>query len=253
MPFGEYVPLRGLLEALGAPVDQVPTRRRRRHRAAGRTRRAARRRRVDAWRWSSRGRCSSAAGRATGCSDGGGGHPQPDERRQLHRHDPADPAGRVEPAARDRDRPVARAGVADRVLRVRHARRRRDRPHGGQRAGGDPSHGVELRTGRTWYVRLGDRPFIVVLIVAFAVPSCGTAGHARSPAQPHRQRSMSTVTGPSLTSDDLHLGAEAAGGDGRAELAQRGRRRPRRAARRARVGRPRSSSGGDLRTCRRRA
>ena len=25
VPFGEYVPLRGLLEALGAPVDQVPT------------------------------------------------------------------------------------------------------------------------------------------------------------------------------------------------------------------------------------
>ena len=32
VPFGEYVPLRGLLEALGAPVDQVATRRRRRHR-----------------------------------------------------------------------------------------------------------------------------------------------------------------------------------------------------------------------------
>ena len=24
VPFGEYVPLRGLLESLGAPVDQVP-------------------------------------------------------------------------------------------------------------------------------------------------------------------------------------------------------------------------------------
>ena len=31
VPFGEYVPLRGLLEALGAPVDQVPHGRHRRH------------------------------------------------------------------------------------------------------------------------------------------------------------------------------------------------------------------------------
>ena len=33
VPFGEYVPLRGLLEAVGAPVEQIGTRRRCRHRA----------------------------------------------------------------------------------------------------------------------------------------------------------------------------------------------------------------------------
>ena len=52
VPFGEYVPLRGLFEALGAPVDEVP------HDAiAGRARRCSTCRasaptaRVDAWRW----------------------------------------------------------------------------------------------------------------------------------------------------------------------------------------------------------
>ncbi len=73
-------------------------------------------RRHAARRGRSRGRCSSAAGPARASRHGGEVHPQPDQRGQLHRHDRADPAGRVEPAAGDRDRPLGRAGGADRVL-----------------------------------------------------------------------------------------------------------------------------------------
>ena len=58
VPFGEYVPLRGLLEALGAPGRSGAHRRRAGHRAGGD--RDARRHQDR--RSSSRGRCSSAAG-----------------------------------------------------------------------------------------------------------------------------------------------------------------------------------------------
>ena len=41
-------------------------------------------------------------------------------------------------------------------------------------------HDVELRTGDTWYVALGDRPFIALLLVPSPPPGC-----LRSPpAQP---------------------------------------------------------------------
>ena len=50
------------------------------------------------------------------------GAPQPDQRCQLHRHHRADPAGGLEPAAGDRDRPLGRASGADRVLGVRRRR-----------------------------------------------------------------------------------------------------------------------------------
>ena len=110
VPFGEYVPLRGLLEALGAPVDQVPT-----NAIAGTepavldlpdgTRLGV----VISWEVFFGGRAREGVeGRRRGA-------PQPDERGQLHRHDRADPAGRVEPAAGDRDRPLGRPGGADRA------------------------------------------------------------------------------------------------------------------------------------------
>ena len=110
VPFGEYVPLRGLLEALGAPVDQVPT-----NAVAGTepavidlpdgTRLGV----VISWEVFFGGRAREAVeARRRGAA-------QPDERRQLHRHDRADPAGGVEPAAGDRDRALGRAGRADRA------------------------------------------------------------------------------------------------------------------------------------------
>ena len=106
VPFGEYVPLRGLLEAprragrpgaderrspgTGPAVIDLPDG----------TRLAV----VISWEVFFGGRARE------GVKNGGRGHPQPDQRRQLHRHDRADPAGRVEPAAGDRDRTVAGAG-----------------------------------------------------------------------------------------------------------------------------------------------
>ena len=114
----------GLLEAIGAPVDQVPTdavagTEPGGHRAA--RRHAARRGHLVGGvlrRAGPRGR----QGRRRGAA-------QPDQRRQLHRHDRADPAGGLEPAAGDRDGPLGRASRADRVLGVRVADRRRVRPH----------------------------------------------------------------------------------------------------------------------------
>ena len=111
VPFGEYVPLRGLLEALGAPVDQMP------HDAVAGTTPAVldlpdgtRLGVVISWEVFFGGRAREGVREGAGC------HPQPDQRRQLLGNDPAVPAGRVEPAAGDRDRALGRAGGADRVL-----------------------------------------------------------------------------------------------------------------------------------------
>ena len=206
VPFGEYVPMRGFLEALGAPVDQVPT-----NAVAGTGRRSSTCPTAPASPWSSRGRCSSAAAPATASKHGGERPHQPDERLQLHRHHPADPAGGVESAASDRDGTMGGAGRADRVLRVRDA----DGDVIDRTAVSEQAvirTAVELRTGQTWYVRIGDRPFIVALarrarrrlVVA-----------RRSPPDPRHRvlrpdrlgtrvgdvtRSTITVTGPSLTS-----------------------------------------------------
>ena len=61
---------------------------------------------------------------------------------------------------------------------------------------------VELRTGRTWYVNLGDAPFIAALVLVFAglVGRQASTAPSGDVARPSRQRSSSTVTGPSLTS-----------------------------------------------------
>ena len=117
VPFGEYVPLRGLLEALGAPVDQIPT-----DAVAGTgpavldlpdgTRLAV----VISWEvfFGDRAR--------DGVDSGGALLLNPTNGSSYTGHDPADAADRVVAAARRRDRTVGRAGVADRVQRVRRRR-----------------------------------------------------------------------------------------------------------------------------------
>jgi apolipoprotein N-acyltransferase len=82
---------------------------------------------------------------------------------------------------------------------------------------------VELRTGRTWYVRLGDAPFILAtaatlaLAMAMARRRPGPATNPGPPAagpsdlEQHRDR-------PVVDELDAHLGAEAAAGDGRASV-----------------------------------
>ena len=152
--------------------------------------------------------------------------------------------------------------------RVRHARRRRDRPHGGQRAGRDPPR-VELRTGRH-LVRQPRRPRRSSPPSSSCSPVVGRLAPRVGPAPPpvrraggdrrdgidvpaDRQRSRSTVTGPSLTSAtciSVRKRPVATVAPSRAQLGDDARRR---AARRAPAGRRRSSSGGGRRTCRRRA
>ena len=136
VPFGEYVPLRGFLEALGAPVDQVP------HDAVAGTTPAVldlpdgtRAAVVISWEVFFGGRAREGVREGAGLI--------------LNPTNGASYTGTIvqtQQVASSRLRAIetgtlGRAGVADGVLRVRHAGRRRDRPHGRQRAGGDPPHG----------------------------------------------------------------------------------------------------------------
>jgi apolipoprotein N-acyltransferase len=74
---------------------------------------------------------------------------------------------------------------------------------------------VELRTGRTWYVRLGDAPFILAVAALLAVAcwfAWGRDAVRRSRLEQHRD-------GPVVDELDAHVGAEAAGRHDRTELA----------------------------------
>ena len=131
VPFGEYVPLRGLLERFSGGSLTSP---RRGHRAgAGDARhpgRAAERRHLvgDLLRRpgarGGRGRCRPGA--------------QPDQRVVVLGNAGPDPAGRLVADAGDRERPVAAAGGADRVQRRHRARRHGRAAVGGVGAAGAP-------------------------------------------------------------------------------------------------------------------
>ena len=184
VPFGEYVPLRGLLEALGAPVDQVRTRRRGRHRAgrdrAARRHRARRRDLVGGVL-----RRPGPRGREARRVD----HRQPDQRLQLHGHRAADPAGRVEPPACRRDRALGRAGRADRVLGVR--RRRTARSSSAPASASAPSSSARSSCARrTWYVEARRRAVDRRRRWSCSSSRCGSAAaaplRARRPAD-HRR------------------------------------------------------------------
>ena len=104
VPFGEYMPLRGLLEALGAPTNLVP-----RDARAGTgppvlDSPVGRLGVMISWEvfFGDLARDARRARRADPA--------QPDERLQLHGHDPADPAGRLLPTAGARDGQLGRAG-----------------------------------------------------------------------------------------------------------------------------------------------
>ena len=193
MPFGEYMPLRGLLEALGAPTNLVP-----RDANAGTGPAVLDSPDRPARRGRSRGRSSSATSPATPSSTAARVLLNPtngssytgtilqtqqvassrlralETGRWVVQVAPTGFSAFVTPGGHVLDR----TGVSEQAVRIRD---------------------VELREGRTPYVRLGDWPVLAA-----------RRGHARrlaraEPARPlkparRRQTSSSTVTGPSLTS-----------------------------------------------------
>ena len=216
VPFGEYMPLRGLLHALGAPTDLVP-----RDAVAGTgpayldiptgsgdVRAAV----VISWEVFF-GRPCGRRGRARRHV-----HPQPDQRVELHRHDPAIATGRVVAAARDRERAMGRAGLADRIQRVRVAGRRRLRPHRGQRAEGHHPHDraevgphLVLACSAT---RRSSSLMLLVFLVSWIVP--GRAWLAAAPSSHLQQHGDRAV----VDQRHLHLGSEPPGRDRRAGCSQ---------------------------------
>jgi apolipoprotein N-acyltransferase len=72
---------------------------------------------------------------------------------------------------------------------------------------------VERRTGRTWYVNLGDAPFIAALILVFAASWAAARVRRASAFEDDGDRAV-------VDQGDLHLGAEPAGGDSGAEPAE---------------------------------
>ena len=233
VPFGEYMPLRSVLRGARRAHRPGAPRRPARHRA---------------------GRARPALGRTAGGDDLLGGllrrsgpgrclprrhaAAQPDERLQLHRHDPPDAADRVVPAAGAGDRAMGGAGRARRASRP-------SSPPTATCSTGPASASRRCGSGRSRS--------------ATAAPS--TAGWARSPScWPRLPSSCSacswpdgTIAGPPLRPAltqrsvdleeerhrpivdelDLHVGPEATGGDRRSESAA-ARRPPSRPAARPR-------------------
>ena len=266
VPFGEYVPLRGLLEAIGAPVDQVPS-----NAVAGTTPAyidlpdGTRLGVVISWEVFFGGRAREAVGSGgevvlnptNGASYSGTiVQTQQVASSRLRAIETgrwvvqAAPTGFSAFVSPDGD-VLDRTGVSEQAV-IR-------RP-------------VELRTGRTWYVDVGDRPWIVLLLLAFAAswlltiidrrrrrpptilsfesdrigPDRKDRTAVRSAVDDHRHRAV-------VGEGDLHPARKRPVATRGAAAAKLGDHELRRAARRARGGRRRSSSGAGRRTCRRRA
>lgn len=183
VPFGEYVPLRGLLEALGAPVDQVPN-----DAVAGTgpavldlpdgTRAAV----VISWEvfFGGRTREGVREGASVILNPTNGAsytgtivQTQQVASTRLRAIETGrwvvqvSPTGFSEFVTPDGD-VIDRTSVSERAV-IRHA--------------------VELRSGETWYVRLGDRPFIALLVVGYAVTTWRALG------KPARARRRTLPTG----------------------------------------------------------
>jgi apolipoprotein N-acyltransferase len=206
VPFGEYVPLRGLLEAIGAPVDQVPTN------AVAGTEPAV----LDlpdgtrlgvaiSWEIFFGGRARDgvrAGGEALLNPTNGASYTgtivqtQQVASSRLRALETgrwvvqAAPTGFSEFITPDGD-VIDRTAVSEQAV-IRHE--------------------IELRTGRTWYVALGDRPWILA-VTAVLIMSWILA--RRSALDDERHRAV-------VGQRDLHLGAEASGGDDGAEAAELG-------------------------------
>ncbi|MCU0259598.1 MAG: apolipoprotein N-acyltransferase [Ilumatobacteraceae bacterium] len=200
VPFGEYVPLRGLLETLGAPVDQVPTN------AVPGTGPAV----IElpdgtpiavaiSWEIFFAGRVREgvkAGGELIANPTNGASYTgtivqtQQVASSRLRAVETGRDLVQVSPtgfsAFVDHDGTVVeRTAVSEqRVITAE----------------------VELRTGRTWYTSLGDGPLIAVLVVALAAAWWFAAGRQR-----WASRLEQHGDGPVVDELDPHVGAEPAG------------------------------------------
>jgi apolipoprotein N-acyltransferase len=210
VPYGEYVPLRGLLDTLGAPVDQVPT-----NAIAGSgpavldlpdgTRVAV----AISWEVFFGGRVRDGVKHdgafvlnpTNGASYTGTIlQTQQVASSRLRAIETGrwlvqvSPTGFSELVTPDGD-VLDRTAVSERAI-VRGT--------------------VELRTGRTWYVRAGDAPFIAALVLVLVGSWIATLRRRRaSPLEQHGHRTI-------VDEGNLHLGAEPASGDRGAEPAELG-------------------------------
>ena len=212
VPFGEYVPLRGFLDALGAPVDEVPTN------AIPGTQPAV----LDlpdgtrvavaiSWEVFFGGRVRDGVKHdgafvlnpTNGASYTGTIlQTQQVASSRLRAIETGrwlvqvSPTGFSEIVTPDGD-VIDRTAVSERAI-VRGT--------------------VELRTGRTWYVRAGDAPFIAALLAVFAGSWIATLSRRRRRSSPFEEHGDRTI----VDQRDLHLATEPAGGHRRAEPAELG-------------------------------
>ena len=162
VPFGEYVPLRGLLEAIGAPVDQVPT-----NAVAGTTPAvidlpdSTRLGVVISWEvfFGGRARESVVHGAEVliNPTNGASYTGTVVQTQQVA-------SSRLR--AIETGRWVVQAAPTGFSQFVTPDGTVIDRTAVGEQA--VIRHRVELRVGRTWYVNVGDAPFIVALVIALA-------------------------------------------------------------------------------------
>jgi apolipoprotein N-acyltransferase len=210
VPFGEYVPLRGLLEAVGAPIDQVPT-----NAIAGTTPAVvdlpsdARLGVAISWEVFFGGRAREGvvhgAEVITNPTNGASYTGTIVQTQQVASSRlraiengrwviQAAPTGFSAIVDADGD-VLQRTAVSERNVLYAD---------------------VALRTGRTWYTRLGDGPIIVLLVIALAavwvLSFADRRRYARSDLEQHGD-------GTVVDQADVHLGAEATGGDRRAPSA----------------------------------
>jgi apolipoprotein N-acyltransferase len=209
VPFGEYVPLRSLLEAVGAPVDQVPS-----NAVPGEGRAvielpdgtpvAV----VISWEvfFGGRARDGVAAGGAVIVNPTNGASYTGtivqtqqvassrlraiETGRWVVQAAPTGFSAFVTPSGEV----LQRTAVSERRVITRD---------------------VELRSGRTWYVRVGDAPFIGGAAIALAGALWAVRARRRSAGSDLQQHGDGAVV------DELHthVGAEAPGGDGGATVA----------------------------------
>ena len=220
VPFGEYVPLRGLLEAVGAPVDRIG-----RDAVAGTgpayvelpdgTRLAT----VISWEVFFGGRVRDgvrAGGEAIINPTNGASYTGTIVQTQQ--------VASSRLRAIETGRWLVQASPTGFTAIVNHDGEVLERTSVSERR--VVTGTVELRTGLTWYTRMGDAPIIGALMVALLLLIWFDRRSQESlqAASPRSSRSEIDDEGdrPVVDEFDAHLGAESAGGDVEARRSQRG-------------------------------